>query len=132
MAEKVSRPSRWRPRMSLFAALALSAVALLVLPGFAAACITQESAARLPGGTWTAGNGKFTPGLYQINGRAATSSTVCVGPITYNGTYQAPYGWGCHPTSTEFGFPQIYAASGFYNPNPGTEENLSWIGYGAC
>ncbi len=99
----------------------IAAVVVALLPATANAEANGYSGRNLPGGSWTTGNGVFLSGEDFISASVPTTSSICVGPVTYNGTYQAPYGWKCeHPYSVSWSFSPITAAAGLYNPNPGT------------
>jgi hypothetical protein len=105
---------------TLLASLILAALAFSVYPSIASAS-NAYSGKNLPGGSWTAGNGVVLTGENVISGRAETTSSVCVGPITHDsGGFHAPYGWTCNPTGVTWNFAAITAAAGLYNPNPGT------------
>jgi hypothetical protein len=114
-------PIRGKAKALLLSLFALSVFALSMFPsGASAASENNYSGNTLPGGTWTTGNGVVLPGEYYIWANANTTSNICIGPVTYDGSFHAPYGWSCAPPNWSWVFSDITAAAGLYNPNPGT------------
>jgi hypothetical protein len=132
MANPVLSPSSVsrKAKALLLSAFALTAIVLSIYPSGASASGNEYSGHNLPGHTWTTGNGVVLTGENFIAGYANTSSSVCVGPITYDGTFHAPYGWRCMPENPSWSFSPITAAAGLYNPNAGTFQNFAAIAYG--
>jgi hypothetical protein len=110
----------------LVSAFAVLVVALSMYPsGASAGGFNAYQGFNLPGGAWTAGNGVVLANESSIYGIGHTTSSICVGPITHDGSgFHAPYGWACAPETREWNFTPITAAAGFYNPNPGT---IKWL-----
>ena len=123
-------PIRGKAKAVLLSAFALSAFALSVFPSGASASLNEYTGNNLPGHVWTVGNGAFLPNERWIHGEAETTSSVCVGPVTYDGSYHMPYGWGCSPSGVSWEFPKINAAAGLYNPNSGTFHHFRVVASG--
>jgi hypothetical protein len=115
----------------LVSGLALLAAVLAIYPSGASASTNSYSGKNLPGGTWTTGNGVVLSKEFLIGGGANTTSSVCVGPVTHDGSgFHTPYGWSCATRTKEWFFASITAAAGFYNPNPGTFGEYSVNAFG--
>lgn len=115
----------------LLSVFALAAIVLSMHPSGASAQTANEySGKNLPGHTWTTGNGVVLGNEFMINGRANTTSSVCVGPVTYDGTFHAPYGWSCNTEQQQWVFSPITAAAGLYNPNAGTFGSFFVLAWG--
>lgn len=117
-------------RRLVLPALAASVIALAVLAAKADAYVHEYTGHNLPGHTWTTGDGVVVTELDLSHAQANTTSSVCTGPIIYNGSFQAPYGWQCATTDVQWTFPKINAAPAIYNPNSGTFGSYGVIGYG--
>jgi hypothetical protein len=117
---RLSPVSRRANRLLLFG-LILAAIAFSIHPSGASASINEWSGRNLPGHSWTTGNGVVLPGEFLIGGGANTTSSVCVGPVTHDGSgFHMPYGWKCDTERVEWFFTSITAAAGLDNPNAGT------------
>lgn len=122
---------RVKTKTLLLACLSLAAFAFSVLPGSASAFSeNQYHGTSLASHTWTTGNGVVFRHEFLIAANAETTSSVCVGPVTYNGSFHMPYGWECSPNDVQWVFPEIEAAAGIYNPNPGTFHNFNVVAWG--
>jgi hypothetical protein len=125
MSNYIARSVGQKLKAALVSAFAVLVVALSVYPSGASAAVNAYEGRNLPGGTWTAGNGVVLAQENYILGQGETTSSVCVGPITHDGSgFHTPYGWACAPSVREWSFAPIAAAAGFYNPNPGT---IKWF-----
>jgi hypothetical protein len=120
------------PKRLLISAFALAAIALAMFASIASAFSSNSyNGKNLPGHTWTTGNGVVLTNEYLVEGKANTSSSVCVGPVTHDGSgFHMPYGWRCENQQSYYGFPDINAAAGLYNPNSGTFGEFSVLAYG--
>lgn len=122
-----------RPRMLrvLLVSFALVAVLFAILAGDASAQEVRFSGRSLPAHVWTCGNCVEQSSLHSSIGQAETSSSVCAGPVRYNGSsWEAPYGWGCHPFEVIYEYPNIAAFSAIYNPNSHAFGPYTLVGYG--
>ena len=122
MSLRLARPFSASQKLNglLMAGCAIVVLMIAALPSSARAAENEYKGKELPGKSWTAGNGVFLHQEFDILGWANTTSSVCVGPVTYNGTYHMPYGWACATEKEEWIFTALEAAAGIYNPNPGT------------
>jgi hypothetical protein len=77
----------------------------------------------LPGNTWSCGH-CTVEGIHFEDAEASSASSICVGPVTYNGSWHAPYGWTCKGGQVSWEFAGLSAAAAAYNPNSGT---FSWV-----
>jgi hypothetical protein len=113
---------RRRRRRGLSAAILTLVVVIAALSAsYASAAEYNYTGTNLPGGVWTTGNGTHLPNLFVERGWANTTSSVCLGPVTHDASgFHFPYGWACNPPTWERFFPEINAAPGILNPNPGT------------
>lgn len=122
---------RGKAKALLLSVLALSVFALSMLPSGASAYTHNEYSVRaLSGHVWTIGNGLLVNNEDSMVAQAETSSSICVGPVTYDGSYHMPYGWGCKPFQVVWEFTPITAYSGYYNPNNGTVYNSTVVASG--
>jgi hypothetical protein len=111
-----------------YASLVAAFVAALAMAmATAAAAVAGIGEIRnLPGNTWTCGSCEFGTWHDQYAEAHESASTICVGPVTYNGSWHAPYGWTCAGHLATWQYSPISAYPGVYNPNPGTFKLISY------
>ena len=105
-----------------YASLVVAFVAALAMAmagaGAARAGITEIR--NLPGKTWTCGSCESGTWHSQYAEAYESASTICVGPVTYNGSWHVPYGWTCAGHVAHWEYTPISSYPGVYNPNSGT------------
>jgi hypothetical protein len=125
-------PASRKAKRLLMSGFILAAAVFSIYPGSASASENGYNGKNLPGHTWTIGNGVVLTNEDLIQSTSNTSSSVCVGPVTHDGSgFHAPYGWHCEKNGSDWSFSAITAAAGFYNPNSGTIGEYSVLAYGA-
>ncbi|MGE5700788.1 MAG: hypothetical protein ACM3VU_00065 [Arthrospira platensis] len=87
---------------------------------------------KLPGKTWTVGNGAVVTNQHWqysfLNGSGPPQT--CVGPVQWNGTkYVFPYGWHCGEVTVLWEYAPITAATGVDNPNSSEQHELQEYSY---
>lgn len=117
---------------ALLASVALVMVMFTIFAGNASAAEEVRFAGlHLGGKTWTCGKCILQGSLDLTAAWANTTSSVCTGPVTYNGSWHMPYGWACEPERVNgYTFPAVSGYGAIYNPNAGTFGEYELVAYG--
>ncbi len=123
--------TRSTAKRALLASLALIIVMLAIFAGNASAQEVRFAGLHLGGKTWTCGKCVLQGSLDLTAAWANTTSSVCTGPVTYNGSWHMPYGWSCESERVNgFSFPAVSGFAAIYNPNAGTFGEYEFVGFG--
>lgn len=108
-------------RTCLLLALMAVAVVMAVPMAGSASAWRNEYSGKLPGKTWTAGNGVvLTNQVFQFVEVYGGPTAVCIGPVQNSGgKWVFPYGWDCGHGALGWEYSPITAAAGTDNPNSG-------------
>lgn len=127
----LNRAYAGRRSLSLIAVGVAMLFSMVLVTSAAHAWRNEYFVSKLPGKTWTVGNGAVLEGQHfqysAVQGEGP--STICIGPVQWNGSnYVFPYGWACGQTNAvSWEYPAITAAAGTDNPNSTIQHSVAAV-----